>query len=72
MRRVFVLTTRLKLGEPVRLEFLLSSSKPAVLPRLDSYRLSFDLARTMAKGQHTTSHKDNDARSRSHNRETND
>lgn len=34
----------LKLSDPVRLEFLFRTSNPSVSPRLDSYRLSFDVA----------------------------
>lgn len=36
----------LNLGEPVRLEFTLGTSKATVSPRLSSYRLSFDSATT--------------------------
>ncbi|NLX95072.1 MAG: hypothetical protein GXY83_02730 [Rhodopirellula sp.] len=35
--------TSLKLSEPVRLEFVFGTANPAVSPRLNSYRLSFDV-----------------------------
>ena len=40
---------RLQLSEPVRLEFLLRTWVPSVSPRLESYRLSFDLAQTVSR-----------------------